>query len=556
MNAVVRQNLKLPISRLLATGSEDHTARLWSVDTGKEVAEIKHSATVWGVAFSSDGRYLATGGRDDRVRVWDREKSRQIAELKTSGMVWNVSFSLNGSLLAAADEKGLVSVWRTRDFKLAAELYHGDEVLAAGFSPDGHTLVTASFDRTIRVWGLPDFHELRRIQGQESITSMAFSPDGRLVATGGRTAQVWELATGSQVAVMALDDTSYGLAFSPDSNQLATASDNKFLRVWKLPNGHRALLRIADRQSTDSVPVVTGGWVLANEKSGTCVVLESPEGTATIYRTADGAVLGHLRHGSPILSLATTTKCELVATGGQDGRIRIWSGGELKHLPELSHKGPILSLQFSDDGKSLISASEDTTATIWNVATGGRSHVLHHAKPVHAAFFLDPTGKTALTISPDGPALWSASLEHQVTDLGTVQTVTSISISPDGQLFAVGDHDGNVRIWDSRNGGLQKAFPTSKELWSASLSPDGGVLATAPLREREATLWNVVTGKPTIRLTHPAKVSAVAFDPTGRFLVLRPRDYVTKLVSGLLTCKLPLDSGQLSSREESPLFHT
>lgn len=105
------------------------------------------------------------------------------------------------------------------------------------------------------------------MQGQQTIASIAFSPDGKLVATGGRRAQVWELGTGSQVAVMSLDDTLYGLEFSPDSKQLATASDNKFMRIWNLPTGRRALVRVADRGSTDTVPAITGGWVVAQENS-------------------------------------------------------------------------------------------------------------------------------------------------------------------------------------------------------------------------------------------------------------------------------------------------
>lgn len=43
-------------------------------------------------------------------------------------------------------------------------------------------------------------------------------------------------------------------------------------------------------------------------------------------------------------------------------------------------------------------------------------------------------------------------------------------------------------------------------------------MATAPLREREATIWDVHSGKPLTLLTHPSNVSAVAYDPSGQFL--------------------------------------
>jgi WD40 repeat protein len=520
----VRRVLFSPDGVLLGTGSEDGTGRLWSVQTGKEVARIKHGGIVWDVAFSRNGRYFVTGGRDNRVRVWDCEKARQVARLKTKGTVWNVNFSSDGRLLAAADGKGVVSVWRTQDFRLSTELYHGDEVLAAGFSPDGRALVTASFDRTIRVWALPDLHEVRRMEGQESITSIAFSPDGKLVATGGRTAQVWELATGSQTAIMALDDTSYGVVFSPDSKHLATGSDNKFLRIWRLSTGNRALVRTADRKSNRSVAVVTGGWAMADGNSGTCVVLGSPEGTATVFRANDGAVLEQLKQASPVSSIATTTDCETVAIGGEDGSIRIWSEGVPKQLHESNQGGSILSLQFSRDGKFLVSASEDRAARVWDVGTGEELHILRHATSVHAAFFLDPGGGTVLTISPEGPALWNVSSEKQVTALGEIRNITSVSISTDGQIFAAGDHDGNVRIWDTHSGGLRNQFHTSRELWGLSLRSDDRVVATAPLREREAALWDVATGKLLIRLPNPANVSAVAFEPSGAFIATGTTD--------------------------------
>lgn len=257
-------------------------------------------------------------------------------------MVWSIAFSKDGALLAAGTDSGVVNIWRTTDFKQAAELHEGDRVLAVGFSPDGQGLVTTSFDGTIRLWSSRDFHEVRRMQGQEQIVSLAFSPDGKLIGTGGKTAEVWELSTGEEKSVMALDSISYGIAFSPGGKYLATGSDNKFLRIWKISSGQRALLRVADHDPSVSAPVVTGGWATSDDKSGCCLVTGGVAGIATVFRTSDGAMIGRFRHGAAILLTATTRNCGLVATGGNDGLIRIWHEGATSPSATLTHQGPVV----------------------------------------------------------------------------------------------------------------------------------------------------------------------------------------------------------------------
>jgi TIR domain-containing protein/WD40 domain-containing protein len=59
-----------PHGRLLATASDDLTARVWEVASGRERLRVTHDRSVEAVAFSPDGSLLATASDDGSARVW------------------------------------------------------------------------------------------------------------------------------------------------------------------------------------------------------------------------------------------------------------------------------------------------------------------------------------------------------------------------------------------------------------------------------------------------------------------------------------------------------
>jgi WD40 repeat protein len=60
-----------PDGKLVATGSQDNTIKIWDVDSGKELYTLRgHSCSVTSVAFSPDGQILVSGGNDKTVKAW------------------------------------------------------------------------------------------------------------------------------------------------------------------------------------------------------------------------------------------------------------------------------------------------------------------------------------------------------------------------------------------------------------------------------------------------------------------------------------------------------
>jgi len=70
-----------PNGKLIATGSQDETARIINLD-GKTLRTIQHSGTVLSVSFSPDGKLLASGSFDRTVKITNVSTGRTVRTIK------------------------------------------------------------------------------------------------------------------------------------------------------------------------------------------------------------------------------------------------------------------------------------------------------------------------------------------------------------------------------------------------------------------------------------------------------------------------------------------
>jgi hypothetical protein len=68
---------------VIASTSQDLTAKLWSVETGELIHNLTgHTASIDSVAFSLDDRLVATGDYSGVVRIWDVQTGQELLELR------------------------------------------------------------------------------------------------------------------------------------------------------------------------------------------------------------------------------------------------------------------------------------------------------------------------------------------------------------------------------------------------------------------------------------------------------------------------------------------
>jgi WD40 repeat protein/serine/threonine protein kinase/tetratricopeptide (TPR) repeat protein len=198
--------------------SSPNPLKVWEVATRRPIHLLNgHSGYCTCLAFSKDGTLLASGSRDGTAIIWSTAtwKALQTLQNRDRGtvefddlqanigvkptFVECVAFSPDGKTLAMASYEGAVQLWDIATGKLLETLKgHSSAVCAVVFSPDGRTLASGSTDQTVRLWNVETRRELMQLDPGSvrlgRVQSLDFSPDGKQLLAAGGNAAVWSTA--------------------------------------------------------------------------------------------------------------------------------------------------------------------------------------------------------------------------------------------------------------------------------------------------------------------------------------------------------------------------
>lgn len=232
-------------------------------------------------------------------------------------------------------------------------------------------------------------------------------------------------------------------------------------------------------------------------------------------------------HGASVASLAFSPDDTRLATAGRDRVARVWDLSDASATaPSVTcsgHAGEVETVGFSPDGRLVATCSSDGTARLWDAATGagrlviraGSAHILHAV--------LSPDGTRLAVACDDAVARIhdvATGSEHARME-GHAEPLHGIAWSPDGVLVATASLDGTAGLWDAATGARRHLLEGHTGwVWSVAFSPDGTLVATAS-EDGTSRTWDVATG--TLRTTarHQSAVSGLRFSPDGRRLLAR-----------------------------------
>jgi len=219
----------LDLNRLttrLLTGSADATAKLFDVQTGKEIHSWAHRVIVRWVSLSeSESLFLtvsdAVMGHPATIWVYDPRAQNPIREIRNpnqGGKYFQAKWGPFDNNIYATCDDGSVTVY---DFETGNQTmqakHHRKPPVSLSFSEDKTHFITASHDYTAKLYDTKTLENLKTFETERPVNAAALSPINDLVLlAGGQQA--------SQVTTTRQDTAQFRLRFFHKiyQNEIAT----------------------------------------------------------------------------------------------------------------------------------------------------------------------------------------------------------------------------------------------------------------------------------------------------------------------------------------------
>jgi WD40 repeat protein len=285
------------------------------------------------------------------------------------------------------------------------------------------------------------------------------------------------------------------LAFAADGS-LWSVEEPGLLRHWNAKTG-----RPLERHFLSDLETL---WVFG----GQAQLLASASDDLSLWDVASGTLLGTLEQPSWVTTVAFSPDLTVMATGHDDGMVRLWNLASKKMVREFeAHTQPVSALLYSPDGRRLASAGEDRNIHIWDMRAGTRLRTMTGHTDRIPSLAWHPAGNRLVSAGWDTTArVWDTETGDPVILLNShADQVNLVTFNPDGRILACADSENLIHLWHSSNWQTQHVLNQHEdEVRCLAFSPDGRLLVSGG-GERVIHLWDPQRGELISGSTSPSR---------------------------------------------------
>lgn len=511
---------------------------LWDLEAGTSLGDLQLDAIPTYSLLSPDARRLVTV-TGNALNIWDVDARSAVARIETqTGFALPPTVSVDGQYIAIAEhlETGAVlySLLRAEDGELVASI----EGIAGArdwvLGPQARYLIVLGPGRLARfldprrgelMLELPHARELVRFVATTDDLLLSVDEAGDIL--------VWHLSDAQRGD---LDPQLVGVTVDPQS--VSIAGDGSVV-AYEAANSHVIVRDIVNDAIALSARVHRDGSPVRTRLA--------PDGRTLV--TASGALLQtwQVSPASPVALanagvsvMALDETAQIAALGYRDGHLQIRTTAQLQErieaqpeIPYIGHQGSVTSLALSSARGLIASGGRDGVVRLWSLTSGAPTEpfMRHPDGPVHDVAISDD-GQWVVSAAETSAMAWAAEDGELAVEFPINGSALAVSIAPDSSTVAVGDSAGNVFVASIDDSTAPRTGRAQAGVTALAFGPDGERLVSGD-RSGRVQLWNpddatALGGE----LVLPHAIRWIGFGPDGDTLIVQTDHWVHRLDIG------------------------
>uniref|UniRef100_A0A5B6YHJ6 Putative F-box-like/WD repeat-containing protein TBL1XR1 isoform X1 n=1 Tax=Davidia involucrata TaxID=16924 RepID=A0A5B6YHJ6_DAVIN len=323
-----------PAGSLLASGSGDSTARIWTIGDGPCSSSMQHGAVNVVVLKHFKGR--------------TNEKSKDVTTLDWNG---------EGTLLATGSYDGQARIWN-RDGELVSTLNkHKGPIFSLKWNKKGDYLLSGSVDKTAIVWDIKtgewkqqfEFHSAPTldVDWRNNVSFATCSTDNMIYVCKVGENRPTKTFSGHQGEVNAIK-------WDPTGSLLASCSDDSTAKIWSMKQDTYLHDLKEHAKEIYTIRWSPTGPGTNNPNQQLVLASASFDSTIKLWDVELGSLLYSLNgHRDPVYSVAFSPNGEYLASGSLDKCMNIWSVKEGKIVKTYTGNGGIFEVCWNKEGDKI-----------------------------------------------------------------------------------------------------------------------------------------------------------------------------------------------------------
>jgi WD40 repeat protein len=428
------------------------------------------------------------------------------------------------------------------------------------FSPDSQLIASANADGTAKIWLLngQDYKILNHCSKVNDVTfsddkkvnDVTFSDDGNLIATAGndKTVKIWSRNGKLIKTLKGIKGDTHSftrIIFSSDGKLIAAVNNNYTVKIWNTSDYKLLMTLNKDNKLINNELNNHEFLSISFSPDSQQIAASSTDKTIKIWKVSDGSLFRTIEgHKDWVYAVKFSHNGQFLASsgGGSDQTIRIWRQRDGKLLKTIEKANDsVQDISFSRDDKLLASVGSDQSLKIWNFQNilSDTSQVFKLSEQRNILLKTITGHKSpliSLSFSNDGKSIAIAGNDKKITiwKLDTIlyknlkaneYRLIKVIFNHDGKLIASSGGDKIVKIWN-REGKLLRTFKGHSEWVSGlSFSPDSKLIASAS-EDNTVKIWLVSNNTIYRELKHNKRVYDVSFSPDGQLIASITSDYL------------------------------